>query len=95
MKLSLLSWKVSHNDIIKSMTSTMLIKFKKYWNVIDNVTSVAIVLDPRYKLKLINFLFPKLYGEKTRIEIMEKSCVMKYQILCYFGLEEYGFCFPY
>nr|KAJ0221562.1 hypothetical protein LSAT_V11C200062030 [Lactuca sativa] len=37
-----------YNDIIKSMTSTMLIKFKKYWNVIHNVTSVAIVLDPSY-----------------------------------------------
>nr|KAJ0224968.1 hypothetical protein LSAT_V11C100025810 [Lactuca sativa] len=48
MKLSLLSWKVSHNSVIKSMASTMLIKFEKYWDVIHNVMSVAIVLDPSY-----------------------------------------------
>nr|KAJ0211667.1 hypothetical protein LSAT_V11C400211500 [Lactuca sativa] len=71
MKLSLLSWKVSQNNIIKSMASTMLIKFKKYWNVIHNVMSVAIVLDPRYKLKLINYFFPKLYREEARSEIMK------------------------
>nr|KAJ0189643.1 hypothetical protein LSAT_V11C800422610 [Lactuca sativa] len=71
MKLSLLSWKISQNNVIKSMTSTMLIKFEKYWNVIHNVMSVATVLDPRYKLKLINYFFPKLYGEEARSEIMK------------------------
>nr|KAJ0222750.1 hypothetical protein LSAT_V11C200077990 [Lactuca sativa] len=40
-------------------------------NVIHNVMSVAIVLDPRYKLKLINYFFPKLYGEEARSEIMQ------------------------
>nr|KAJ0202220.1 hypothetical protein LSAT_V11C600333530 [Lactuca sativa] len=71
MKLSLLSWSVSDNNVIKSMASTMLTKFEKYWNVIHNVMSVAIVLDPRYKLKLINYFFPKLYGNEARSEIMQ------------------------
>nr|KAJ0184752.1 hypothetical protein LSAT_V11C900462970 [Lactuca sativa] len=71
MKLSLLSWKVSDNEVIKSMASTMLTKFEKYRNVIHNVMSVAIVLDPRYKLNLINYFFLKLYGEGTRSEIMQ------------------------
>nr|KAJ0185290.1 hypothetical protein LSAT_V11C900464230 [Lactuca sativa] len=71
MKLSLSSWSVSDNNVIKSMASTMLTKFEKYWNVIHNVMSVAIVLDPRYKLKLINYFFPKLYGNEARSEIMQ------------------------
>ena len=32
--------------------------------------SVAIVLDPRYKLKLVNYFVPKIYGEEARGEIM-------------------------
>ncbi|CAI9288955.1 unnamed protein product [Lactuca saligna] len=32
---------------------------------------LAIVLDPRYKLKLINYFFPKLYGNEARGEIMQ------------------------
>nr|KAJ0196363.1 hypothetical protein LSAT_V11C700383700 [Lactuca sativa] len=70
MKLLLLSWKVSNNSVIKATASTMLIKFEKYWDVIHNVMSLAIILDPRYKLKLINYFFPKLYGEEARSEIM-------------------------
>nr|KAJ0189953.1 hypothetical protein LSAT_V11C800446630 [Lactuca sativa] len=71
MKLSLLSWSVSDNNVIKSMASTMLTKFEKYWNVIHNIMSVAIILDPRNKLKLTGYFFPKLYGEEARSEIMQ------------------------
>ncbi|KAJ9561458.1 hypothetical protein OSB04_006618 [Centaurea solstitialis] len=35
---------------------------------IHDVMSVAIVLDPRYKLKLINYFFPKIYGLDTKDE---------------------------
>ena len=69
MKLPLLSWQNSPNDVIKSMTSTILIKFEKYWNVTHHAMSAAIVLDPRYKLNWSLF-FPKIYGEGERSEIM-------------------------
>ncbi|KAJ9557959.1 hypothetical protein OSB04_012573 [Centaurea solstitialis] len=70
IKVSLLSWKNSPHDVIRNMTSSMLFKFNKYWSVIHEVMSVAIVLDPRYKLKLINFFFQKIYGDEAKREVM-------------------------
>ncbi|KAJ9542242.1 hypothetical protein OSB04_028748 [Centaurea solstitialis] len=70
IKVSLLSWKSSPHEVIRNMTSSMLLKFNKYWSVIHEVMSVAIVLDPRYKLKLINYFFPKIYGDEAKSEVM-------------------------
>ncbi|XP_024989317.1 zinc finger BED domain-containing protein RICESLEEPER 2-like [Cynara cardunculus var. scolymus] len=66
IKVSLLSWKNPDHDAIRQMASLMLIKFNKYWSVIHEVMSVAIVLDLRYKLKLINYFFPKIYGGEAK-----------------------------
>lgn len=46
---------------------------------------VAIVLDPRYKMKLIRFYFPKLYGNESSTE------VEKIHQLCYDLVEEYQY----
>lgn len=83
VKVSLLSWKNSSHDVIRTMASSMLIKFNKYWSVIHEVMSVAIVLDPRYKLKLINYFFPNIYGDEA------KSEVMRIRNLCVELFEEY------
>lgn len=69
MKLAIRSWLGDPNEVIKSMASTMLVKFDKYWGVIHDVMSVAIVLDPRYKLKLINYFFPLIYGLDSKREV--------------------------
>jgi len=42
------------NVTIKSMVSKMLDKWKKYWDKIHGIMEVACVLDPRYKLKMLN-----------------------------------------
>ncbi|KAJ9557705.1 LOW QUALITY PROTEIN: hypothetical protein OSB04_012319 [Centaurea solstitialis] len=63
IKVSLLSWKNSLHDVIRNMTSSMLFKFNKYWSVIHEV------MNPRYKLKLINFFFPKIYGDEAKREV--------------------------
>jgi hypothetical protein len=69
--------------VIRNMASSMMNKFDKYWEVIHDVMSVAIVLDPRYKLKLINYFFPKIYGVDAKDE------VMKIRNLCNELFEEY------
>jgi hypothetical protein len=38
-------------------------KFDKYWGVYNLLMSLVAVLDPRYKMKLINFCFPFIYPE--------------------------------
>ncbi|PKA62031.1 Putative AC transposase [Apostasia shenzhenica] len=40
-------------------------KFEKYWAESCVILSCAAVLDPRYKVKLIEFCFTKIYGDKA------------------------------
>nr|KAJ0215359.1 hypothetical protein LSAT_V11C300147760 [Lactuca sativa] len=52
-----------------NMASNVCEKLKLFYQVTEKFS--AIVLDPRYKLKLIKYFFPKLYGEEARSEIMQ------------------------
>ncbi|XP_028093755.1 zinc finger BED domain-containing protein DAYSLEEPER-like [Camellia sinensis] len=65
------------------MASKMLGKFDKYWVIIHGLIGVAVVLDPRYKLSVLEFYFDKLYGDTAEEEIA-KICQ-----LCYDLLQEY------
>ncbi|XP_059428518.1 zinc finger BED domain-containing protein RICESLEEPER 2-like [Corylus avellana] len=49
------------NEYMRSMASRMSDKFDKYWGDSNLFMSIAAVLDPRYKMKLINFCFPIIY----------------------------------
>ncbi|XP_059436160.1 zinc finger BED domain-containing protein RICESLEEPER 2-like [Corylus avellana] len=49
------------NEYMRSMASRMIDKFDKYWGDSNLLMSIAAVLDPRYKMKLINFCFPIIY----------------------------------
>jgi hypothetical protein len=42
------------NEYIKSMTTKMNAKFEKYWGESNLLMSIAAILDPRYKMKLIS-----------------------------------------
>ncbi|KAF1866302.1 hypothetical protein Lal_00024307 [Lupinus albus] len=58
--LAISQWMNSSNEFIKRMEENMMTKFEKYWSVIHDITGVAIVLDPRYKMTLIELYFDKL-----------------------------------
>jgi hypothetical protein len=49
----------SEDEYKKLMATQMLYKFEKYCSV---VLALAAVLDPRYKLQLVNFYYSRLYG---------------------------------
>lgn len=56
----------SHGDdsILIDMADKMKVKFEKYWGDFDNMNIllfVVVVLDPRYKIKYVNFIFAKSY----------------------------------
>nr|XP_023915248.1 zinc finger BED domain-containing protein RICESLEEPER 3-like [Quercus suber] len=44
-------------------------KFDCYWNVIHGVMVVANILDPRYKIELLEYYFPLIYGDEAENEI--------------------------
>lgn len=46
------------------MSEEMKDKFEKYWKDIHGLMSVATVLDPRYKLHILNALYGPLYGRE-------------------------------
>jgi hypothetical protein len=56
------------NEYMRSMTTKMMVKFDKYWGDTNLMMSIAVVLDPRYKMKLINFCFLIMYHLPTTID---------------------------
>ncbi|KAK2648533.1 hypothetical protein Ddye_016022 [Dipteronia dyeriana] len=58
-------WLNSHNIEIQAMARGMIAKFYKYWRDIPGVIVVAVVLDPRYKMLLVDFHFSKIYGSSA------------------------------
>ncbi|XP_051222645.1 zinc finger BED domain-containing protein RICESLEEPER 2-like [Lolium perenne] len=60
------------------MSEEMKDKFEKYWKDIHGLMSVATVLDPRYKLNILNALYGPLYGREhaaTEIEKVRKLLI--------------------
>jgi hypothetical protein len=49
------------NEYIILMTARMSDKFDKYWGDTNMLMALAVVLDLRYKIKLISFCFPIIY----------------------------------
>ena len=56
--------------MLKNMAASMRKKYDKYWENIKNINFlmyVAVVLDPRYKLRYIMFYFKQVY-ENSKVE---------------------------
>jgi hypothetical protein len=52
---------VNMNEHIKAMVIKMDDKFDEYWGDCNLLMVIIVVLDPRYKMKLIHFCFPLIY----------------------------------
>ncbi|XP_039118096.1 zinc finger BED domain-containing protein RICESLEEPER 2-like [Dioscorea cayenensis subsp. rotundata] len=46
-----------------SSLSKMQSKFDKYWGAFSAILAIAVILDPRYKMDIVEFAFMKLYGD--------------------------------
>jgi hypothetical protein len=51
------------NNFIAEMAKAMLEKIEKYWGIANKLLTFATILDPRYKLKSIEYYYRLLYGE--------------------------------
>ncbi|KAF7143102.1 hypothetical protein RHSIM_Rhsim05G0140000 [Rhododendron simsii] len=70
-------------DVIREMAKRMVEKFDKYWSVVNGVVGVSAVLDPRYKINVLEFYFRLLFPTTYKEE------VEKVRALCYKLLKEY------
>ncbi|XVF48051.1 hypothetical protein PTKIN_Ptkin03bG0159400 [Pterospermum kingtungense] len=65
---------VTNDDpFISNLAKSMQEKIDKYWKDCRLVLAIAIVMDPRFKMKLVEFSFTKIYGEdaSTHIKIVD------------------------
>lgn len=60
INLKLTEWMKSKNSFIVSMAKSMKEKFDKYWGVSNAALAVACFLDPRYKMKVVEFYYSEM-----------------------------------
>lgn len=86
IRMALRQWLIGGHPYVEVMAEKMLEKFNKYWSQIHGIMGVATVLDPRYKLKLLDYYLPPLYcAEEAKIE------VERIRELCFNLVAEYSF----
>lgn len=68
IRLKIDCWLDSEYTAVKLMAKKMIEKFKKYWEDIHKVFSIAIILDPRFKFKTIDYYYDQIYGEQAENE---------------------------
>ncbi len=64
---------MSEDPFISNIATIMQEKIEKYWKDCSLVLAIAVVVDPRFKMKLVEFSFTKIYGEDapTYIKIVD------------------------
>ncbi|KAD4982842.1 hypothetical protein E3N88_19513 [Mikania micrantha] len=68
IKETLDSVTLNEDYCMKDMVEAMKIKSDKYWGSCNLLISVGAVLDPRYKMKLIEFAFNLIYSNDRALE---------------------------
>ncbi|CAH9083957.1 unnamed protein product [Cuscuta epithymum] len=63
IQLELARAAVSKDPFVSGLTKLMQERFNKYWNSCCLILSIAVIVDPRFKMKLVEFSFSKIYGE--------------------------------
>lgn len=68
------------------MANKMLQKFDKYWSVTHDIMGIASVLDPRYKMELLEYYYEKLY-EQDSFEQVKRIQQLCYDLIVDFQLK--------
>ncbi|XAR68194.1 hypothetical protein NMG60_11003242 [Bertholletia excelsa] len=71
--IQLIEWCKSSDDFISSMAWKMKTKFNRYWSKCNLALAIAAILDPRFKMKLIEYYYPQIYGSDAPDHIREVS----------------------
>ncbi|CAH9083945.1 unnamed protein product [Cuscuta epithymum] len=65
IQLELARAAASDDPFVSSLTKPMKDKFDEYWKSCCLVLAIAVVMDPRFKMMLVDFSFKKIYGEEA------------------------------
>ncbi|GMI86766.1 DAYSLEEPER [Hibiscus trionum] len=69
--LQLIEWCKDPDESISSLALKMRKKFEEYWDKCNVGLAVAAMLDPRFKMKLLEYYYPQLYGDSASVYIDE------------------------
>ncbi|CAL1386983.1 unnamed protein product [Linum trigynum] len=83
LKLKLCEWLVDDNDMISKMAELMWDKFLKYWGDIHEILVVAVVLDPRYKLHIVDYYARKFDKGQCVLDVDKVRAVLSDLIMEY------------
>ena len=67
------------------MAESMLAKFNSYWANVNVVMAVVAILDLGYKMKLLEFYYPNIYGNNFDLEIEKKLRI--FVMICLMSME--------
>lgn len=67
----LINWCKSSDEYISSLAMKMKGKFDIYWSKCSLSLAIAAVLDPRYKMKIVEYYYTKIYGDHASDHIKE------------------------
>ena len=60
------------DEVINEMAMKMLDKYDKYWGVVHEIMDVDSILDPRYKMSLVEFYFEQVFGKEEAPKYVDK-----------------------
>ncbi|KAJ7981896.1 Zinc finger BED domain-containing protein [Quillaja saponaria] len=71
--IQLIEWCKSSDDFLSSIALKMKAKFDRYWRKCSLALAVAAILDPRFKMKLVEYYYSQIYGSNALNSIKEVS----------------------
>ncbi|GMH09702.1 hypothetical protein Nepgr_011543 [Nepenthes gracilis] len=73
----LIDWCKSSDNFLSSMALKMKAKFDIYWSKCCLSLAIAAILDPRFKMKLVEYYYSQIYGSSAQDHIKEVSDTIK------------------
>ncbi|RVW39644.1 hypothetical protein VitviT2T_017406 [Vitis vinifera] len=67
----------SSDILISTLALKMKSKFDEYWKKCSLALAVAAILDPRFKMKLVEYYYSKIYGSNATVHIDDISVSIK------------------
>ncbi|XP_073159407.1 zinc finger BED domain-containing protein RICESLEEPER 1-like [Henckelia pumila] len=61
--LQLIEWCQKPDDFVSSLALKLKTKFDEYWKKCSLIMAIAAILDPRFKMKLVEYYYPQIYGD--------------------------------
>lgn len=63
--LQLIEWCQKSDDFISSLALKLKSRFDEYWKKCSLIMAIAAILDPRYKMQLVEYYYPQIYGDSA------------------------------